>query len=276
MYKLILLFTLAVYSSFGQAFFNGSFESNLVLNDTINLSNTAFGQKMNFCASFGTQAGLDILTDNYCFIGSQSGNWFIGMSGGGSDAFSLEVNTNLIQGQLYQISFYDRFCPLANVPKAWPAMLGLSTNNLSFGAVIFSDTTAIPITIWTKRTFSFVAPNNGKFITVKMNGGSFENGWILVDNFSFESPTVIAGDKENSFVINIFPNPFQNKIHIQYESRRSANGRVAIVNIFGQEIIQMDNITSNREIDLSFLPSGVYFLNIINAYECGAYKIVKE
>lgn len=276
MYKATLLILVTFYSAVGQTFLNGSFENNLILNDTINLSNAAFIQKMPYCGSFGTQAGLDILANNYCLIGPQSGNWYIGMSGGGSDAFSLEINTNLSLGQLYQISFYDRFCQLANVPRAWPLMLGVSSNSLTFGTVIFSDTTAIPINTWTKRTVSFVAPNNGKYITVKMNGGSFENGWIVVDNFNFENPTSISTYDEHALEISVSPNPFQNKMYIQFKGGSISKRKISIINTLGQEIIEANTLLDSIDFDLSFLSSGIYFLNVINTYDRKVYKIIKD
>src|SRR5713101_2814947 len=99
-FLIFILSILFLKISCGQSFLNGSFEFNLASNDLINLDNPTFGQYVNNCKSFGTSPNLDLIkSPDYCNIIASEGNWFIAMTGGGSDAFSLKLNSNLNSGQ---------------------------------------------------------------------------------------------------------------------------------------------------------------------------------
>jgi hypothetical protein len=70
-------------------------------------------------------------------------------------------------------------------------------------------------------------------------------------------PSPITGINEiisNDFV-KIFPNPANNKISIQYKENN--NYQIKILNIMGETVL----ITKTKEIDISSLPNGTYFLN---------------
>jgi len=70
-------------------------------------------------------------------------------------------------------------------------------------------------------------------------------------------PSPITGINEiisNDFV-KIFPNPAYNKISIQYKENN--NFQIKILNIMGETVL----VTKTKEIDISSLPNGTYFLN---------------
>ena len=76
--------------------------------------------------------------------------------------------------------------------------------------------------------------------------------------------------------INIFPNPFFNKIAFQYQQHSSTKIKEAtIFNSMGEIVFEKKVAQTLYELDLSFLPNGVYFLTIHTEKSTIAKKLVK-
>ena len=78
--------------------------------------------------------------------------------------------------------------------------------------------------------------------------------------------------------ISIFPNPFTKSIDLEYpHSTGSKPANIIIQNLQGREVYKI-NFTADarRNIDLSFLPDGIYFLNISNDVGVLTKKIIKQ
>lgn len=185
MKQYILNFTLLLLTLnlFPQAFINGSFEINDANNtDQINLSNSALNAMLKGVTAFGSYGDVDIINSNlYGGSGAKHKSWYIALTGGKTDIVALKLVEPLKQGKKYSISFYDRKDTryLANYIQ-----IGLSTSNDSIGTKIYTTPTLPTDNIWTQRTFTFVAPNNGQYITVLMPIGDIGN-WINIDDFTF-------------------------------------------------------------------------------------------
>lgn len=242
-----------------QSFLNGSFENNISVGDQVNTSNSAFNILVNNCYSFGSTPNLDLIsTSGYgCSSGPQHGDWYIGITGGG-DLLSLELDSNLIFGNEYTISFYSRYCP-GNFGGSYPVQIGLSDIYNNIGASIYTSNT--PLNEWTINTFTFIAPNNGKFITVKLTGGWINSSWVNIDNFFFGDA---IGVTENQLLkeISIYPIPTANKLFIDLK-KISKRISIEIINITGG-ILRKDNYYDKKlvELNLERLDQGIYFLKI--------------
>ncbi len=72
-----------------------------------------------------------------------------------------------------------------------------------------------------------------------------------------------VGIKENvkKDIMNIYPNPAQNKITISYPGNQLENTTVEIVSSLGQ-IVYSSNIISNEQIDISNISNGLYFIHL--------------
>ena len=82
--------------------------------------------------------------------------------------------------------------------------------------------------------------------------------------------------EKNSFAQNNlpYPNPVQNRIFINGLDTNSKSVLILLNNL-GQVIVsEFSNI--NAGLDISFLPSGLYFLKIMNEFSQKTYKIFKE
>lgn len=183
----IIGFVLVMVSGlgFGQTFLNGNFEITTATYDMINMSNSECNEKIRDVYSFGSYGDVDIIKSSaYGGSGAQDGTWYLAITGGGTDIVSLTLSQPLVQGKKYTISFFDR--KVASYPAS-PIQIGLSEVNNAFGEVIHTTSETAVLNKWTERTFTFVAPNNGKYITVQMTQGGIQE-WVNIDNFSFKNP----------------------------------------------------------------------------------------
>jgi len=181
-FLLSFLFLLSITLMNAQAFLNGDFETNLEGTCNFNMGNLGFSGSMAFTTAFGLGAEMDIQTGGCGYGTPFSGNWFISLANSGlnPDAISMQLNQPLVAGNSYTFYYHDQ----ANTQftNSAPLLIGLSTVQNSFGTQIF---TAQPVVnAWTQRTVTFVAPNNGQFITIQSSPGI--TNWNFVDNFYFD------------------------------------------------------------------------------------------
>lgn len=185
--KTLILFCLValVNFCFGQNIINGNFEIHSATYDIINMSNSESNSKLRDIYSFGSYGDVDIIkSTTYGGGGAQDGTWYLAITGGGTDIIAMTLSQPLVQGKKYTLSFYDR---KDNSYPASPVQIGLSTNNNSFGTVIYTAPEGATLNKWTERVFTFVAPINGQYITVQMTQGGIQE-WVNIDNFSFKNP----------------------------------------------------------------------------------------
>lgn len=72
----------------------------------------------------------------------------------------------------------------------------------------------------------------------------------------------------------MYPNPVQNKLHINQVNKSSY--KLSIHNMLGTEIFSEYFNQSNSKIDLTFLKSGIYFVNVSNSNTQIIKKIIKK
>lgn len=249
----------------GQSFLNGDFEVNSAGVDQINLTNGQYNSFMSNSIAFGNYNGggpnggnMDIVTSStYCGLAAQQGDWYVCLTGGGTDAISLKLSTPLIAGNSYSISFYDRFGkPPATV--AYPFQIGLSPVDTTFGTLLYTAPNADSC-LWTLRSFSFIAPNNGQYVTAKLAAGGTSDTWCHLDNFTIMETTSIPDVNQNHH-FQIYPNPAIDLINIQSKSTKETYFK--IYNSIGQVVktglLQPDLTT----IYINNLREGMYFIEL--------------
>lgn len=195
-YKILLVFIFLFVikeNCNAQNFLNGSFEINTCGGfDQINIMNSQFDAFMSNTYAFGTWGGggpgggdMDIIQSaTWGGSGAESGSWYVALTGGGTDMFAMELCSPLIAGNTYTMSYWDR------VDASYislPTQVGLSTTNNSFGTVIYTAPVPPTSNTWVQRTFTFVAPVSGLYVTVQQTGIVSGSNWCHVDNFSFIS-----------------------------------------------------------------------------------------
>jgi len=188
LFKLILLF-FVVNSACSQTFLNGSFENNTAGVDQINLSNPAFNSMMANTFAFGSYGDMDIITSGtYCGL-AQSGAWYTALTGGATDAITMQLSTPLVSGTSYTITFWDKGC-LGFSSSSPPVQLGVTNTIGTIGTPVFVG--PIPTNgTWVQRTATFTAPANGLYLSVVLTTGS-TGDWTQIDNFAFSSVNPVA------------------------------------------------------------------------------------
>ncbi len=180
--KVGILALLISGDGYSQTFLNGSFESTSVVGDQINMTSSAFNVAMANTYSFGSLGDMDIITSS-TWGPPQLGSWYVGLTGGGTDIITMKLAAPLVTGTTYTIKFWDRGY---SVFPVFPVQLGLSTTNTTVGTPIYTGPTPT-LGTWNQRVATFIAPNNGQYISVLMPIGSTGN-WVNVDNFTFATP----------------------------------------------------------------------------------------
>lgn len=181
-FLLCLMVAVLPVATFAQQFINGDFENNTAVTDQINLNNVNFNNFMANVNSFGTTPNPDIITSATYGSPPQNGNWYVAITGGGTDILAIQLNTPLVAGNSYTMNFYDHSWPnfVSN-----PIEIGASTTNNNFGTLIHTTAAGATNNTWTLRTFTFTAPNNATNIVVRQQG--IISNWVQIDNFWLDS-----------------------------------------------------------------------------------------
>lgn len=178
-----VLFILSFASTFAaNLVVNGSFENNSAATTVFNPNNADFNSLVPNVTAFGIRPGIDLQT-----IGSgfgqlpQDGSWKVSLCsdlGGEAEAFSLNLIGPLTLGQSYQLDFYIERLQSGNF-NGGSVEVGLSSNATVFGTQIASANASI--FGWLFSSTTFVAPNAGNFISVRVT--TVKDSWVGLDNF---------------------------------------------------------------------------------------------
>lgn len=167
----------------GQNFVNGSFETTSApMACNYNLANATFNTYMSSTNAYGPGQELDILIAGCYQPSIPHGNRAVGVAASPSDEFAMNLTAPLTIGNSYTFTFWAyselTFRPQGNI------QIGASTNNTSFGTLLFTGVT-VPWT-WTQFTVNFTATAAFTHITVRNEPGAIY--WNHVDNFVMGSP----------------------------------------------------------------------------------------
>jgi hypothetical protein len=76
--------------------------------------------------------------------------------------------------------------------------------------------------------------------------------------------------------LKVYPNPFTNKVILEFENEATINSKLTISNTLGQIVCTIKEVLPKQELDLSFLNSGIYYLNIKSNAGQKTSKMIKE
>ncbi|MEN6511794.1 MAG: T9SS type A sorting domain-containing protein, partial [Chloroherpetonaceae bacterium] len=114
-----------------------------------------------------------------------------------------------------------------------------------------------------------------------------EYKWEKAGNYVFppHSFTILAIPRNSDTSVNsdtisfnIYPNPTNDYINIQYNPPTSSPAIVSIIDILGVERLSrsLDGTSANNVLDISFLPPGFYYLRISLGTNVYNSKIIKN
>ncbi|MDD5571405.1 MAG: M1 family aminopeptidase [Bacteroidales bacterium] len=107
-----------------------------------------------------------------------------------------------------------------------------------------------------------------KFIT---NNSITAAGWKLLYTTQNEG----INEKSDDVKLFLYPNPATNKITVELNDFRFTNYELRIYDIRGQELIKAQGIRQKAKVDISNLPSGIYFIKVVNENGVSVGKIIK-
>lgn len=99
-----------------------------------------------------------------------------------------------------------------------------------------------------------------------------ENNHLIICDYAYTQPFLTDIETYNLKEINIYPNPFKNEISIKLT--KTSDYSIEVYNIDGKKVYSSFSQNS-FDVNLSFLPSGIYILNINNESENYQQKIIK-
>ncbi len=111
---------------------------------------------------------------------------------------------------------------------------------------------------------------------------SIENNKEGVQIWNLNVTSVHASVQENSneYLVNIYPNPTNNQITLEFEQNNSENTLLEIKNILGQSVYSekiKTNIRNQTKIlDVSLFQNGVYFVQLKNQNKIYSAKFIKQ
>ena len=105
---------------------------------------------------------------------------------------------------------------------------------------------------------------------------SGSNGILLRWNFKQTIFTGVNNSSEVNNIYSIYPNPTSNKLNFSYNRNLKTNFDLSITNLLGQVIFTQYNFKLEDEMDISFLPEGIYCLKIENESGQRLFKFIKE
>lgn len=200
---LFSFFQFSISLGHAQTFLNGSFETtSSFFGCNYNLSNASFNPLMPNVNAYGAGQEMDIMINGCYVTGIADGSFCVALAANPTDEIALALSSPLLVGTSYSFQFWTyseiSFRVQGNVE------IGASTNNSSFGTLIFTAVT-VPNT-WVLHTVVFTAPNATTNITVRNIAGDIH--WNRVDGFSMYSTLPVellsfdAGIQENSVVLD--------------------------------------------------------------------------
>ena len=109
-------------------------------------------------------------------------------------------------------------------------------------------------------TFTVQTGNNGYELSGTMNFNYYGAG--------------IFNNRDDQLILNVFPNPAKDIVFIEYENFGQTT--IELYDPLGRKVLQQ-NINGKSEIDISILPTGIYYINVISEGKViGNNKVVKK
>ena len=166
---------------------NGSFELNSG-QCIVNGSNNVITANVLATTAFGCAGEIDLM-NNFCGWGlAKSGSYFLCLANGNrhcGDACNLELTANLIAGNTYTISYFDRGYDTDKCCKPSVALeVGISADPTKQGMIVYTSPRPT-LNVWSQRTFTFIAPNDGKYLSFHAKDSA--GRWTHIDSVTISA-----------------------------------------------------------------------------------------
>ncbi|MEL7428345.1 MAG: T9SS type A sorting domain-containing protein, partial [Bacteroidota bacterium] len=204
-----------------------------------------------------------------------SNDWFVSLAKGFSgqyDELSLKMSEPVVEGKVYELTYFELAADTFE-NNLIPPEIGLSADSLSFGTVIHTSTLT-DFDVWNFQTFTFTAPLDGEYLTVRIDSAGDMRGWIFVDQFEIVLPTSTQEIQASS--AKVYPNPAQEQVRIESEFPMD---EVFVLDMLGRIVLATScDRVKTIQLGLPSLVSGNYVLKIGGGgrYETVKFSIIKD
>lgn len=135
-----------------------------------------------------------------------------------------------------------------------------------------------------------IATLNGADVTVTINAnGVFinnakvtvadvlaDNGVVHVIDAVLLPPPSSTSDVDNNIGLEITPNPAVDRLKINISNSNSFAELLEIVDIQGRAFVSQTNVSLEEQVEISLLPSGIYFVKVRTKDGFSVSKFVKQ
>lgn len=101
----------------------------------------------------------------------------------------------------------------------------------------------------------------------------YKDGYVLIDNIQFEGISDVNEIDYNE-QISVYPNPATNNLSIS--SNEFKINEISIFDMYGKQIKTLDCNSHNEDINISFLPKGVYIFRILTNEKITTKRVVRN
>jgi len=90
---------------------------------------------------------------------------------------------------------------------------------------------------------------------------------ILTQGFNqsvFVSTQTTGIEEVTGYTINVFPNPTQSQIHLQWQTEKATELSLQLTDMNGKTLLKRNTTDTNEQIDLSKFANGMYILQVMD------------
>jgi len=190
------------------------------------------------------------------------------------------LNVQKLNGEIYVTGKFDKMEGIGTSSLSIP----LTTNLVKFDGQKFCAVSqgfgndVSGIVGYNNKIYAYGAfrriGNDSVWGFVKWTGG---NSTVVCSNTLAITPSVIGINELMNFQdLKIYPNPFKDKLNIDFTNFDIENVNIEVINSLGQLVSSFNFKSTKNEIELSDYPQGIYFLKIKKNSEQKVFKIIKE
>jgi len=172
--------------------------------------------------------------------------------------------------------FISTDCGQSWILKYVKSGVSLVTNGSSYLSTEYKPTDQQ----WKQEKIDIKNVSGAGHLVVKFVIKSMGGNYLYIDNLKIGEPTGIANKKQSSFALNVYPNPANQKVTIDYSVNKNQAVTLSLCNLLGEQIWQKTTSETVGErqvvVDLSqtkILP-GVYILLLNTESEKQAVRLM--
>ena len=204
--------------------------------------------------------------------------------GNNCPARTIDVNTDYdtLSYMPYKLSFYYKTVNLKPSSFNWFEINIIDTTD-PFGLPSGAGSYSFPLTPTSTYIKKEVIIKDIKLIDIQLItyyinirnsfDSSYKNGYVLIDNVHFEGISDVNEIDYNQ-QISVYPNPATNNLSIN--SNEFKINKISIFDMYGKQIKTLDCNSHNEDINISFLPKGVYIFRILTNKKITTKRVVRN